>query len=151
METYEFSSKTLALIPIGLNKIHIIEEDDELDINNSFMNIIDYNCKINGSSYLGRYESSKLLIGLSSKLPILLEEIGREIYIPTNSIRNMNCCWISYNNLKDYYKNDKKVVLVFKNNKKITLDISYKVFEKQILKVNKLLLKLNCKKSLIKT
>ena len=151
METYEFSSKTLALIPIGLNKIHIIEEDNELDINNSFMNIIDYNCKINGSSYLGRYESSKLLIGLSSKLPILLEEIGREIYIPTNSIRNMNCCWISYNNLKDYYKNDKKVVLVFKNNKKLVLDISYIVFEKQILKVNKLLLKLNCKKRLIKT
>ena len=151
MDIYEFSSKTLALVPIGLNKIHIIEEDNELDINNSFMNIIDYNCKINGSSYLGRYESSKLLIGSSSKLPILLEEIGREIYIPTNSIRNMNCCWISYNNLKDYYKNDKKVVLVFKNNKKLILDISYKVFEKQILKVNKLLLKLNCKKSLIKT
>ena len=144
---YELCSKTLVLIPIGLKKTHIIEEEREIDIEDSFMNIIDYNCKINGSSYAGRYESSKLLIGSSSKLPILLEEIEREIYIPTNSSRNKNCWWISYNNLKDYYKNNKNVVLVFKNNKKVELDISFKVFEKQILKVNKLLLKLKLKKA----
>ena len=151
MDIYEFSSKTFALIPIGLNKIHVIEEEKEFYIINKLMNIIDYNCKINGSSYIGRYESSKLLIGSSTKLPILVEELGREIYIPTTSIRNANCCWISYNSLKDYYKKDKTVILIFKNNKKIELNISYKIFEKQILKVNKLLLKLNCKKSLIKT
>lgn len=144
---YELCSKTLVLIPIGLKKTHIIEDEREFDIEDSFMNIIDYNCKINGSSYIGRYESSKLLIGSSSKLPILLEEIEKEIYIPTNSSRNKNCWWISYNNLKDYYKNNKNVVLVFKNNKKIELDISFKVFEKQILKVNKLLLKLKLKKA----
>ena len=84
MNIYFISSKTLALIPIGLKKTHIIEEEKEFDVDKPFMNIIDYNCKINGSSYLGRYESSKLLIGISSKLPILLEEKGREIYIPTN-------------------------------------------------------------------
>ena len=144
---YELCSKTLVLIPIGLKKTHVIEEEREIDIEDSFMNIIDYNCKINGSSYTGRYESSKLLIGSSSKLPILLEEIEKEIYIPTNSARNKNCWWISYNNLKDYYKNNKNVVLVFKNNKKVELDISFKVFEKQILKVNKLLLKLKLKKA----
>lgn len=147
MDIYYISSKTLALIPIGLKKTHIIEEDDEFDINKSFMNIIDYNCKINGSSYIGRYESSKLLIGISSKLPILLEEKGREIYIPTNSIRNENCWWISYNNIKDYYKKGKNVILVFKNNQNLLLDISFKVFEKQILKVNKLIFKLNSKKA----
>ena len=143
MESYEISCKTLALIPIGLNKTRIIEEEKEYNIEKSLMNILDYNCKINGSSYYGRYESSKLLIGLSSKLPILLKEKGREILIPTTSSRNMNCCWISYNNLKDYYKENKNVILVFKNNEKLKIDISIKVFEKQILKVNKLIIKLD--------
>ena len=149
MDIYLISSETLALIPIGPNITHIIENNKEFDTNESFMNIIDYNCKINGSSYIGRYESSKLLIGLSSKLPILLNE--REIYIPTNSVKNNKCCWISYNNLKDYYKKDKNAVLVFKNNRKIILDISFKVFENQIFKVNKLLFRLNSIKSPIKT
>lgn len=143
MDNYIISSKTLALIPIGLKKTHIIEEENEFDIDKQLIKIIDYNCKINGSSYLGRYQSSKLLIGISSKLPILLQEIGREIYIPTNSIRNKNCCWISYNNIKDYYRIKKNTIIVFKNNQKLVLDISFKIFEGQILKVNKLIFKLN--------
>ena len=149
MDIYLISSMTLALIPIGPERTHIIEYEKEFDVSKPFMEIIDYNCKINGSSYKGRCESSKLLIGLSSKLPILLNE--KEIYIPTNSSKNNKCCWISYNNLKDYYKKDKKAVIVFKNNRILLLDITFSIFENQIYKVNKLLFKLNSIKCPIKT
>lgn len=146
MDTYLINDRTLVLIPIDSKKTKIIEDDDEFIVNKQFMEIMDYNCKINGSSYYGRYESSKLLIGISMKLPILFRESEREIYFPTKSVRNKNCWWISYNKIQDYYKSEKKVVLVFKNNKKIKLNISFRIFERQILKINKLLLKIKTKK-----
>lgn len=139
IKTYYINNETLVIIPISSKTTRIIEKNQEIIDNNSSMKIIDYNCKINGSSYIGRYESAKLLLEKKSKLPIIIEEKNDIIYIPTNSIRNDECCWISYNNIVNYYKNDKKVTIVFENNKKVDLNISYNIFEKQINKVVKLL------------
>lgn len=147
MDNYEICSKTLAVIPIGLDKTKIIEEENkEIYVENSFMNIIDYNCIINGSTYLGRYESSKLLVGKTETLPILIEETNKLIFIPTKSSRNSMCCWISYNKIKDYYKKNNNIIIIFKNNEKIDFDISINIFEKQLLKVMKLMFQLNSKK-----
>lgn len=147
MNIYEISCKTLALIPIGPKKTHILEEEKEFDVDNHIMKIIDYNCKINGSSYLGRYDSSKLLIGKSSKLPIILEESRKQLYFPTTSPKNKECCWISYNNLKSYEKNNENSILIFKNNKKLEINTSSKIIEKQLIKTLKLNLILNSKKA----
>ena len=151
MDYYEISSETLALIPLGHKKTRIIEINNELFINDNPINIIDYNCKINGSSYKGRNDSSKLLLETTSKLPIIIEEINKIIFFPTNSVRNKECCWISFNNIKDYNKKDKNVIITFKNNDKIDFNISFKILETQLIKVNRLILKINSKKIKIKT
>lgn len=147
MNNYEISSMTLALLPIGLNKTKIIEENSkELLFNKPFMSIIDYNCKINGSTYHGRYQSSKLLVGKKEKLPIIIEEKNNIIFLPTKSYRSDKCCWIAYNKIKDYYKSKNKTIIIFKNNEKLEIDISINMFETQLLKVLKLNLKMNSKK-----
>lgn len=146
MDYYEISSETLALIPVDNKKTHIIETNNDLYINCNAINIIDYNCKINGSSYKGRNDSSKLLLETRSKLPVIVEEINKIIFFPTNSIRKKECCWISYNNIKDYNKKDKNIIIIFKNNKKIELNISFKCLETQLIKINRLILKINSKK-----
>ncbi len=143
MDYYEISSNTLALIPVDKDKTQIIEVNNDFFVNQSILNIIDYNCKINGSSFKGRNDSSKMLLETSSKLPIIIEETHKIIFFPTFSYKNIDCCWISYNNIKDYIKDDKKAYLIFKNNQKIRVNISIKKLETQLLKINKLLLKIN--------
>ena len=150
MKVYKISSKTLLIIPINDESTKIIEEDNIFIEHNNAMTIIDYNCKIHGSSYLGRFESSKLLLGINNKLPIIIEESNDFIFFPTNSSRNSNCCWIAYNNIGNYIEFRNKVLITFKNEQQFPINISYNSFEKQIVKTNKLIMINKFQKNLIK-
>ena len=66
------------------------------------MNIIKRSCEYFGSSYNGRHEGTKKLIGISHKAPIIIEESKNLIYFPTSSPRLLDCVWIGLNNIKDY-------------------------------------------------
>ena len=62
------------------------------------MNIIENSCEYFGSSYLGRHEGTKKLIGITHKAPIIIEESKNLIYFPTTSPRLTDCVWIKYIN-----------------------------------------------------
>lgn len=137
-------------MPISCKQTRVIELNKDFIVDISFMKIIDYNCKLNGSSYIGRYESAKMLLGSTSKVPIYIEESRNMIFIPTNSIRNKDCWWISYNNIQNYIKKGDKICLQFANSKNLILNISYKVFERQFVKASKLTMVTRTQKSLLK-
>ena len=146
MDNYKICSMTYALIPVDNKETLVIEKNKELVIKKSLKKIIDFNCMIYGSSYEGRLSSSKLLLNLNNNLPIMIEESKKIIILPTSSTRNKKCCWILFNNIIDYYKIANTTIVIFKNNKKLVFDITISNFEKQIFKINKLLLKINSKK-----
>lgn len=134
MEKYEINSKTLALLSLEDKKTKIIEENNIYIINQNVKEVINHSCKYFGSSYIGRFEGAKALIGVNYKTPILIEESNNIIFFPTNSVRNKNCNWISLNNLKDYKKNNGNSKIIFNNNIEIVLDISYGSLQNQILR-----------------
>jgi len=101
---YTINSKTLMIVPIDIWNTKIIETDQEIILRINYMSIIDFNCKIYGSSYIGRAESSKLLLGINNKLPVIIEESTNMIYFPTASPRNIKCWWIAYSNVVNYIK-----------------------------------------------
>lgn len=137
--TYEINKETCAIIYKENNQTMIIEEETELYLKEKPLKIIDNSCKYYGSSYLGRYEGSKYILGLSYKSPIIIEENNSVIFFPTNSPRKENCHWISLNNIKDYKKIDTKQTLItFINNKKIVIDVSYNIIENQIFRATRL-------------
>jgi hypothetical protein len=83
MISYEINCDTLALIPVSEKETKIIERNNIFNVNNSVMNIIENSCEYFGSSYLGRHEGTKKLIGITHKAPIIIEESKNLIYFPT--------------------------------------------------------------------
>ena len=138
MISYEVNCDTLALIPVSENETKIIERDNVFNVDNSVMNIIENSCEYFGSSYIGRKEGTKKLIGITHKAPIIIEESKNLIYFPTTSPRLTDCVWIALNSIKTYESKNGKTELLFNNNKRIDLDISFGSLDNQVLRATKL-------------
>ena len=138
MISYEINCDTLALIPVSEKETKIIERNNVFNINRPVMDIIEDSCEYFGSSYLGRHEGTKKLIGITHKAPIIIEESKNLIYFPTTSPRLENCIWIALNNIKTYERKNGKTELEFTNNKRIRLDISFGSLDNQVLRATKL-------------
>ena len=135
---YIIEEKTLALIPQG-KKTKILEYSKETIKNYSIKKVIEYNCYINGSTLTGRRHASSYLIGASYKPPIIIDEIQKIILVPTHSYRNPECIWLVLNNILKYeLKSEKQVTVIFKNEQKLDLNISYSMFDKQIFRATRL-------------
>jgi len=137
-ENYEINSSTVAIIPIEAQLSEVIELDNTFLVNRSASEIIDDSCKYFGSSFVGRQEGTKNLIGVNYKSPIIIEESLELIFFPTASPRTLECMWISLNHIADYNRNGLSSSINFKNLKKIELEISYGSLENQILRATRL-------------
>ena len=136
--SYEVNSSTLVLIPLNNFETKVIEMDNTFNIKKSVFEIIKESCEYFGSTYLGRHEGTKKLIGISHKAPIIIEESKSIIYFPTTSPRLEKCIWFALNNIKKYYNINGKTEILFNNNKSIKINISYGSFDNQFLKATKL-------------
>ena len=138
MISYEVNCDTLALIPVSENETKIVERDNIFIVKMPVMKIIENSCEYFGSSYLGRHEGTKKLIGITHKAPIIIEESKNLIYFPTTSPRLDECMWIGLNNIKTYESKNGKTELLFDNNHKIKIDMSFGSFDNQVLRATKL-------------
>ncbi len=134
MENYEVNLDTLAIIPLNANETRIVEKNDEFIVNSSSMKIIDDGCRYFGSTYSGRMEGTKSMIGINYKAPIIVEESTPMIFFPTISPRLEACSWISFKNIEKCIKKDKKSIIIFKNGLELEIDLSYKILQNQILR-----------------
>ena len=60
---YEFSKGTLAIVPNEKDGSLVYEDDERYIIHSKPFNIMDESCKYFGSSYAGRKEGSKSILG----------------------------------------------------------------------------------------
>lgn len=132
MNDYEINSDTLAIIPLGDNVSEVYESEAKYIVNKSPNAIIKENCEFYGSSYEGRCKGTKNLTGIKSKYPIIIEESRNIIFFPTSSVRSNHNIWIALNNIKSYSEKNLNGRIIFKNNEKIDLDISYYSLDNQI-------------------
>ena len=136
--SYIITNRTYAILPSG-QKTKIIEEKHNFTKNVVPTDLIRNNCNINGSTLEGRIKGSSFLVGTKYKPPIIINDSKNIILIPTHSIRNPNWSWINLIALlhyKPYAEN--KVQIEFINNKKIVINISYSIFDKQVLRATRL-------------
>lgn len=135
---YIINENTIALLPLG-KKTKILELGRTLEVKETVMKIIDYNCCLNGSTLEGRRKGSSYLIGASYKPPIIVNELKRIILIPTHSSKNPNCSWFILENISKYYLNEQhQVTVIFKNDQKINLNLCYANFDKQFFRAMRL-------------
>lgn len=138
MFKYEISKNTLMLKSLNENETEVFELDNNFIVEAPLMEVVNHSCSYFGSSYRGRVESSRFLLNSNYKLPIIVEETNLTVFIPTNSISNADCTWISLNHIQKYYSKDGRGVILFSNNKEEILKISYGSLSNQILRGNRL-------------
>lgn len=137
MDEYEINSDTLALISDN-DKTMVYENDDIFFVNKLANQIMEDSCEYFGSSLIGRQKGTYNLIGVSHKSPVIVEETKEIIFFPTKSPRLKNCNWISLNNIDKYFREGEKVIIIFKNNQKVELSMSYGIIDNQILRATRL-------------
>ena len=142
MEEYEINSSTLAIVPMGENISKVYEEEDEYIVQKSANSIIKDSCEFYGSSYDGRCIGTKSLTGIKTKYPIIIEESRNIIFFPTSSTRTKQSTWIALNKIKNYNKKSYYSQILFKNEEKIDLNISFYSLENQIVRATMLKSKL---------
>lgn len=138
MKDYEINSSTIALIPINEEQTKIIEFSNSFIVNMNSMKIIERSCEFFGSSYMGRHEGTKKLIGINYKSPIIIEESRNIIYFPTTSPRLSDCAWFNLNYISNYEDSNGKSLIYLENGENIEIDISVNSFDNQFLRATKL-------------
>ena len=136
---YEISRGTLAVVP-NENKGSVIYEDNERYIvSESPFQIMEESCKYFGSTYEGRKNGAKEMLGAEYKVPIIIEDSNNLIVFPTTSPQSEDCVWISLNRINKIIKIDSNnTKIIFDNNKELIVDSSSRTIENQISRASRL-------------
>lgn len=130
---YEFNKGTLAIIPNGEESSTIYEDFNQYDVDKDPFKIMEDSCIYYGSTYNGRKDSSKYLLGAEYKVPILVDELNNIIALPTTSPFSKDCIWLSLTRIKKIDRvSDFITKVVFDNDLSINVPCSYRSVESQI-------------------
>ena len=136
---YEINKGTLAIMPNEINQSLVYEDEDRFLVNQSPFEIMEDSCKYFGSTYEGRKDSAKSILGAEYKVPVIVEDTDNLIVFPTTSPKSQDCIWISLKRIKFFEKVDSvNTKVIFDNNKEIIVPVSYRTLENQISRASRL-------------
>ena len=136
---YEISRGTLAIVPNEKDGSLVYEDEDRYLVKQTPFSIMEESCKYFGSSYEGRKEGAKEILGAEYKVPIVVEDSSNLIVFPTTSPTAPDCCWISLQRVKHFYRIDNAhTKILFDNNKEIIVECSYRSIENQLSRASRL-------------
>lgn len=136
---YEFNKGTLAILPNGSGQSLIYEDFQQLTVDKDPYTVMDDSCKYFGSTYKGRKDSSKFILGAEYKVPILVDEINNLVAFPTTSPLADDCIWISLSRIKKFIReNDFSTKIIFDNDLELIVPCSFRSIESQISRASRL-------------
>ena len=138
MESYEINKDTVALIPKDDHTTVVYEVDNSFVVHKPTLKIVEESCEYFGSWLEGRQIGTSRLVGFTHKVPIIIAETFDIIFFPTQSPKNGNCAWLSYNHIFIPEKFKDKSLLQLKNGKKILVDVSPAVIHNQLYRCSRL-------------
>ena len=145
---YEFNKGTLAIVPNEKENSLVYEDDDRYIIDQTPFEIMESSCRYFGSTYNGRKESARDILGAEYKVPIVVEDSENLVVFPTTSPCSDECVWISLKRVKKFEKIDAcNTKIIFDNNKEIIVPSSYRSIENQISRASRLDYILRCRKN----
>lgn len=145
---YEVSNGTLAIVPNERESSLVYEDDERYIVEQTPFKIMEESCKYFGSTYKGRKDSARDILGAEYKVPIIVEDTNNLIVFPTTSPIADDCVWISLKRVKKFTKIDSyNTKIIFDNNKEIIVPCSYRTIENQISRASRLDLIMRNRKS----
>ena len=136
---YEISKGTLAIIPNEENNSLVYEDNERFIVEESPFKIMEDSCKYFGSTYKGRKDSAKEILGAEYKIPVVIEDSTNLIVFPTTSPKAEDCAWICLNRVKNINKVDSfNTKITFDNDKELIVPCSYRSIENQLSRASRL-------------
>lgn len=136
---YEISRGTLAIVPNEGDSSMIYEDETQYIVPEKPFKIMEDSCKYFGSTYEGRKNGARDILGAEYKVPIVVEDENNLIVFPTTSPLAEDCVWISLKRVKNIEKNDFNTTkVIFDNNTEIVVDCSYRTMENQLSRASRL-------------
>ena len=136
---YEINKGTLAIVPNEIDESLVYEDEERFLIHQSPFQIMEESCKYFGSTYEGRKDSAKAILGAEYKVPVIVEDTDNLIVFPTTSPKSEECIWISLKRVKSFEKIDSiNTKVIFDNNREIIVPVSYRTLENQISRASRL-------------
>lgn len=100
----------------------IKEESIDYIKSSSIHNYLNTRCLQHGSTLQGRKESFKYLVHQTKFIPILICQDPLELYFPTSALKDPDCIWINYAQIDHIEKQEKKCVIIFKDQTHLVCD-----------------------------
>ena len=136
---YEISKGTLAVVPNEKNSSLIYEDEERYIVNQTPFSIMEDSCKYFGSTYEGRKNGAKDILGVEYKVPIVVEDSSNLIIFPTTSPSAEDCAWISLKHVSKILKIDSNnTKIIFNNGTEIIVNCSFRSIENQISRASRL-------------
>lgn len=136
---YEVSRGTLAIVPNEKESSLVYEDDERYIIQQTPFSIMEESCKYFGSTYEGRKNGAREILGAEYKVPIVVEDSNNLIVFPTTSPSAEDCVWISLGRVKKIEKIDMNhTKIIFDNNQVIVVGCSYRTIENQLSRASRL-------------
>ena len=136
---YDIHSETMALLPhfdrfANLNTI-VMEENGHFLVPIAPKKVIDESCRYYGSSYEGRLEGVKRVMGISKKAPIAISAELGIFFFPLESPSNASCVWLSHSHIEKVKENDQRqALIVFVNGQSLVAPASRNQVEVKLLR-----------------
>ena len=137
-EDYVINNETVVVMSVGLSCCKVFENDESFEVNMSLKDIIELSCNYFGSSFNGRVIGSKNILGSVYKIPVIVEETQKLIFFPTEALASDNVGWISYKNIKNVEKHNRKSKVIFNNGNSVIIDCPFFSIKNQIFRCNML-------------
>ena len=136
---YEINKGTLAIMPNESQSSLVYEDGERFLIHQSPFQIMEESCKYFGSTYEGRKDSARSILGAEYKVPVIVEDTDNLIVFPTTSPKSDDCIWISLKRVKNFERIDNSNTrVIFDNNREIIVPVSYRTLENQISRASRL-------------
>ncbi len=136
---YEISKGTLAIVPNEKETSLVYEDEERYLIHQRPFRIMEESCKYFGSTYKGRKDSARDILGAEYKVPIIVEDSDNLIVFPTTSPLAEDCVWISLKRVRSFHKIDaNNTKIIFDNQKELIVPCSYRTIENQVSRASRL-------------
>lgn len=136
------SSSTMAILPLQYGSrlyTKLKEIDGDFTVPLKPFTVVKYSCRYYASSYAGRKEGTKALIGVTHKAPIVLDPYQGIYLFPTASPVREDCVWVSLGMVDDYQEAEYgKTEVLFINGEALVLPVSLHTFRQQMYRTLKL-------------
>ncbi len=113
----------------------VMEETASFIVPLSPLKLIDESCRYYGSSYAGRLEGVKQVMGITKKAPIAISVELSIFFFPHESPQNESCVWLSHTHIEALEKKDKQHTIVyFSNGDSLVVPASKNQLETKVLR-----------------